>query len=102
MAAWSLPLVFRRSVRRVSPRCHATIPPLMHPTPQRENGNGHPVDLGDAWIFHKDGHVAVTHRMDGWSLPPGFPPPPVPVRSRFDGADVSATVTFRIPRPTGV
>ena len=43
----------------------------MHPTPQRENWNGHPVALGDAWVIRKGEKVArctlVTHPL-GWEL----------------------------------
>jgi hypothetical protein len=40
-------------------------------TPRREDWDGHPVDLGDAWILRKGGKVArcvlVTHPL-GWEL----------------------------------
>jgi len=40
-------------------------------TRQREYWDGHPIDLGDAWIIRKGDHVArctlVTHQL-GWEL----------------------------------
>jgi hypothetical protein len=49
----------------------ATIPPRMNTTPQRENWNGHPVELGDAWTLRKGTKVArcvlVSHQL-GWEL----------------------------------
>jgi hypothetical protein len=40
-------------------------------TPQREDWNGHPAELGDAWILRKGNKVArcvlVTHPL-GWEL----------------------------------
>jgi hypothetical protein len=40
-------------------------------TPQREDWNGHPVELGNAWILRKGNKVArcvlVTHPL-GWEL----------------------------------
>ena len=39
----------------------------MNTTPQRENWDGHPVDLGDAWVLRKGDKVArcslVTHQL---------------------------------------
>ena len=32
--------------------------PRMNTTPQRENWDGHPVDLGDAWVLRKGDKVA--------------------------------------------
>ena len=47
-----------------------TIPPLMT-TPQREHWDGHPVELGDAWILRKGQDVArcvlVSHPL-GWEV----------------------------------
>lgn len=41
-------------------------------TPQRSDWNGHPVELGDAWIMRKGDKVArcilVTHPF-GWGAP---------------------------------
>jgi hypothetical protein len=43
----------------------------MNTTPQRENWNGHPVELGDAWTLRKGTKVArcvlVSHQL-GWEL----------------------------------
>ena len=43
----------------------------MNTTPQRENWNGHPVELGDAWTLRKGTNVArcvlVRHQL-GWEL----------------------------------
>ena len=43
----------------------------MNATPQRENWEGHPVDLGDAWVLCKGNKVArcslVSHPL-GWAL----------------------------------
>jgi hypothetical protein len=40
-------------------------------TPQREDWNGNPIDLGDAWVLRKGASVArcslVTHPL-GWEL----------------------------------
>jgi hypothetical protein len=39
----------------------------MNTTPQRENWNGHPVELGDAWTLRKGNKVArcvlVSHQL---------------------------------------
>ena len=43
----------------------------MNTTPQREDWNGHPVELGDAWTLRKGTKVArcrlVSHQL-GWEL----------------------------------
>jgi hypothetical protein len=43
----------------------------MNPTPRREHWDGHPVELGDAWILRKGKKVArcvlVSHEL-GWEL----------------------------------
>ena len=43
----------------------------MNPTPRREHWEGHPVELGDAWVMRKGDRVArcilVTHPL-GWEL----------------------------------
>ena len=43
----------------------------MQTTPQRENWDGHPVELGDAWTLRKGAKVArcvlVSHQF-GWEL----------------------------------
>jgi len=48
---------------------NATIPPMN--TPQREHWDGHPVELGEAWILRKGEKVArcilVTNPL-GWEL----------------------------------
>ena len=44
----------------------------MNTTPQRENWNGHPVELGDSWTLRKGTKVArcalVGHHQLGWEL----------------------------------
>ena len=43
----------------------------MNATPQRENWDGHPVELCDAWVLRKGDRVArcvlVSHQL-GWEL----------------------------------